>query len=606
MGLLIKKISIIPGASSVIFHSLFIIILLCMVFKCSYGLCKEEAVYKVEFRGIKNNEILNPVRGLSRTLHLSSRPTGSMSMLRKRVSEDIALFQRFLKSEGYFKAEIKESIDTNKNPWLITFYFTLNRRFILESVDIVFHDDGNMDIKTVDLPQIGVVLKRPYRSKVILDGEQRLLLLLKGEGFPYPVVEKREIVADHDSETVRVQFLINPGRRARFGKTSFSGQTDVDPGFLLRLVPWKEGDIYDPELLKKYYSELMNLGLFSIVRITEKKGETEEELNVQVEVTERKHSTVSAGVSYHTDEGPGLKFSWENRNLLSHGERLGLNIILSDYAVTAESSFKKPLFIRKGQSLRFSIQKAYEDPDAYTSDSFSGSAFIERELSEKLDTGLGLTYKWSEIDQLGIVKSYSQISLPLHLAIDTGDDLLDPVKGSRLSIKITPFYELSRESLFFNKGVINLRHYLKMMDDPVSVLAGSITFGIIKGAGHNEIPATERFYAGGGGSVRGYPFQSVGPLSGATPLGGKSLLEMSLESRWRLTKNMGLVLFLDGGSAFTERPFGNHETVKWGTGAGFRYFTPIGPLRLDIGIPLDKRDGIDNSFQLYISLGQAF
>jgi translocation and assembly module TamA len=143
-------------------------------------------------------------------------------------------------------------------------------------VDIVFHDDGNMDIKTVDLPQIGVVLKRPYRSKVILDGEQRLLLLLKGEGFPYPVVEKREIVADHDSETVRVQFLINPGRRARFGKTSFSGQTDVDPGFLLRLVPWKEGDIYDPELLKKYYSELMNLGLFSIVRITEKKGETEE------------------------------------------------------------------------------------------------------------------------------------------------------------------------------------------------------------------------------------------------------------------------------------------------------------------------------------------
>jgi hypothetical protein len=116
MGLLIKKISIIPGASSVIFHSLFIIILLCMVFKCSYGLCKEEAVYKVEFRGIKNNEILNPVRGLSRTLHLSSRPTGSMSMLRKRVSEDIALFQRFLKSEGYFKAEIKESIDTNKNP----------------------------------------------------------------------------------------------------------------------------------------------------------------------------------------------------------------------------------------------------------------------------------------------------------------------------------------------------------------------------------------------------------------------------------------------------------------------------------------------------------
>jgi translocation and assembly module TamA len=576
-----------------------------MVFKGSYCLCKEEAIYKVEFRGIKNNALLKTIRDLSRTLELSSRPSGSMSMLRKRVSEDIALFQRFLKSEGYFKAEIRESIDTNKSPWSIIFNFTLNKRFILESADIVFPDDIKGDIRRPDLSELGIFLKKAYRSKVILYGEQKLLLLLKRQGFPYPVVEKREIVADHDKDTVKVKFLINPGMRARFGKTSFSGLTDIDSGFLLKLMPWKEGDIYDPELLKGYYSELMNLGLFSIVRIIETKGESEETLLVQVEVTERKHSTVSAGVSYHTDEGPGLKFSWENRNLFSNGEKVSLNISLSDYAVTAESAFKKPLFLRKDQSLGFSIQKSYEEPDAYTSDSFSGSIFIDRQLTEKLDTGFGLTYKWSEIDQLGIVNSYSQISLPLYLALDTSDDLLDPVRGGRFSVKITPFYELSYESLFFNKGIINYRHYFKIMDDPVSVVAGSITFGIIKGAGHTEIPATERFYAGGGGSVRGYPFQSVGPLSGTTPLGGNSLLEMSLESRWRLTKNMGLVLFLDGGSAFSERPFGNDETVKWGTGMGFRYFTPIGPLRLDIGIPLDKRD-INNSFQVYISLGQAF
>lgn len=577
-----------------------------MLFRCSYCLCKEEAIYKVEFEGIKNNDLLKPVRDLSRTLELSSRPFGSMSMLRKRVSEDIDLFQRFLKSEGFFKAEIIEKIDTNKSPWLVIFDFTINRRFIIESADIIFTDDIKDAIKMPDLSQIGIVLKQPYRSKDILDGEHRLLLLLKKLGFPYAVVEKREIVADHDTEKVKVHFLINQGRRAKFGKTSFSGLTDVDPAFLIKLIPWKEGDLYDPELLKTYYSELMNLGLFSIVRIIETKGDSEESLLVQVEVTERKHSTVSAGISYHTDEGPGLKFSWENRNLFSHGEKLGLNVTLSDYATAAEGTFRKPIFLRRNQSLRFSIQKSYEDPDAYTSDSFSGSLFIDRQLTAKLDTGIGLKYKWSEIDQLDIVKSYSLISLPLHLGLDTSDDLLDPAKGSRFSVQITPFYELTHESLFFNKGVINYRHYLKIMDDPVSILAGSITFGIIKGAGHYEIPATERFYAGGGGSVRGYPFQSVGPLSGTTPLGGKSLLEMSLESRWRLTKNLGLVLFLDGGSAFSERPFGNGEEIRWGTGMGLRYFTIIGPLRLDIGIPLDKREEIDNSFQVYISLGQAF
>ncbi|NLD39495.1 MAG: BamA/TamA family outer membrane protein [Desulfatiglans sp.] len=583
-----------------------ILLFLSVVFRCSYCLCKEEAAYKVEFRGIKNNDLLNPVRDLSQTLELSSRPAGSISMLRKRVREDIDLFQRFLKSEGYFKAEIRESIETNKSPWLVAFDFIINRRFILESADISFTDDIKEEIRRPDLSQAGIVLKQPYRSKDILDGEKRLLLLLQKQGFPYPVVVNRDVVADHDTESVKVHFLFNPGRRAQFGKTSFSGLIQVDPAFLIKLIPWKEGDQYNPGLLTAYYSELMNLGLFSIVRIIETKGQSEETMLVEVNVAERKHNTVSAGVNYHTDEGPGLKFSWENRNLFRHGERLGLNVTLSDYLTTAESTFKKPLFLRRDQSLRFSIQKSYEDPDAYTSDSFSGSIFIDRQLTVKLDTGLGLTYKWSEIDQLGIVNRFSQISLPLHLGIDTSDDLLDPVRGSRFSVKITPFYELSHESLFFNKGIINYRHYLKIMDDPVSILAGSVTFGIIKGAGHTEIPATERFYAGGGGSVRGYPFQSVGPISGTTPLGGKSLLEMSLESRWRITKNMGLVLFLDGGSAFTERPFGRGEDIRWGTGMGFRYFTPIGPLRLDIGIPLDKREGIDNSFQIYISLGQAF
>ncbi len=606
MGFFIKNISIISGAPSVIFHVIFILFFICIVFKSSYCLCKEEPIYKVEFRGIKNNALLNPVRDLSRTLDLSSRPAGSMSMLRKRVMEDIDLFQRFLKSEGYFKAEIKESMDTNKSPWSVAFDFTLNRRFILESADIIFTEDIKEEIKTPDLSRAGISIKQAYRSKDIIDGEQGLLLHLKKQGFPYPVVEKREIVADHDTETVKVQFFISPGRKAKFGNTSFTGLIDIDPAFLIKLIPWKEGDIYDPELLKTFFSELMNLGLFSIVRITETRGKSEETLPVQVEVTERRHSTVSAGVSYHTDEGPGLKFTWENRNLFRHGEKLGLNVSLSEYLVTAEGSFKKPLFLRKDQSLRFSIQKSYEDPDAYTSDSFSGSLFIDRQLTKKLDTGLGLTYKWSEIDQLDIVNRYSQISLPLHLGLDTSDNLLDPVRGSRFSIKVTPFYELTHESLFFNKGIINYRQYIKIMDDPVSILAGSVTFGIIKGAGHNEIPANERFYAGGGGSVRGYSFQSVGPLSGKTPLGGKSLLEMSLESRWRLTKNLGLVLFLDGGGAFTERPFGSGEEIRWGTGMGLRYFSIIGPIRLDIGVPLDKRSGIDNSFQVYISIGQAF
>jgi len=121
-----------------------------------------------------------------------------------------------------------------------------------------------------------------------------------------------------------------------------------------------------------------------------------------------------------------------------------------------------------------------------------------------------------------------------------------------------------------------------------------------------DVPADERFYAGGGGSIRGYSYQSVGPLSGGDPVGGRSLLELSTELRLRLGERFGFVGFLDGGSAFGAAFPDFDEELLWGTGLGFRYFTAVGPLRLDFAVPLDRRHGIDDAFQVYISLGQAF
>ena len=137
-------------------------------------------------------------------------------------------------------------------------------------------------------------------------------------------------------------------------------------------------------------------------------------------------------------------------------------------------------------------------------------------------------------------------------------------------------------------------------------MAGGANVGAIVGAERNEIPADERFYAGGGGSIRGYAYQTVAPLSGTDPIGGRSIFELSLELRLKLTEQFGLVTFLDGGNAFTSQTPDFRESLLWGTGLGFRYYTPIGPLRLDVAFPLDRREGIDDSFQVYVSLGQAF
>ena len=153
---------------------------------------------------------------------------------------------------------------------------------------------------------------------------------------------------------------------------------------------------------------------------------------------------------------------------------------------------------------------------------------------------------------------------------------------------------------------MSYRRYYQISKKPVFVMAGRVTLGTIVGAGRDEIPADERLYAGGGSSIRGYAYQSVGPLVGDTPIGGRSLLDLSFELRLKVTDRFGLIGFLDGGTAYTGTHFNTGEKILWGAGPGLRYFTPIGPLRLDVGFPLDRREGVDDAFQIYLSIGQAF
>ena len=138
------------------------------------------------------------------------------------------------------------------------------------------------------------------------------------------------------------------------------------------------------------------------------------------------------------------------------------------------------------------------------------------------------------------------------------------------------------------------------------MLALRTALGIIVASDRDEVPPDERFYAGGGSSVRGYEFQSVGPREDNDPIGGRSLFEISLEGRLYLTDSIGAVLFADGGSAFSSQVPDFHETVRWGLGAGLRYFTRAGPVRVDIAFPLSQRSDMDDSYQLYVSFGQSF
>ena len=372
-------------------------------------------------------------------------------------------------------------------------------------------------------------------------------------------------------------------------------------------VPFREGDPFNTGLLEETQKVLLGMGLFSTVAVSH--GEHPDEngaVPVTVAVTERKRRSVGAGLSYRTDEGPGVKFSWEDRNILGSGERLWAAADVSDLTYSAEGGFRKPGFLREDQSLSLGSRLAKDEPDAYTSRNLTNTAVVDRNLTKNLKVGGGVGFKQARVTQLGETEDFSLAFLPMHLAWDRSDDLLDPTRGGRLALQVAPYYDLDGEHIRFLKDTLRYGHYLQIMDSPSCVLAGRIGMGLLSGEERMKLPADERFYAGGGGSIRGYAYQTVSPLVNGVPIGGKSLLELSLETRVRITEKIGIAGFLDGGGAFRGHVRESDEDILWGAGLGLRYFTPIGPFRLDVAIPLNRRAGMDDAFQVYISLGQAF
>ena len=531
-----------------------------------------------------------------------------MGLLRRRVNNDIPVLQKALRSQGYYGSQITSRIDADVQPLKIIFIVDKGLPYVLESVDIcVTGSDSKEKTKVPNVLDIGLTLKEPARSKPILDAKPAIVCWYRNRGFPFPKVSEPEAVVDHKKVTVTVAFSVQPGLKAGFGHTEFSGLESVGEAYMHGKIPWKKGDPFNAERLKLLEGRLMKTGLFSSVKakdgpFIDEKGR----ISVGVEVRERKHRTIKGGASYRTDEGPGLNLSWEHRNILGRGESLKLSGLASGIALAAEGRFRRPEFLRSDQALLLNARLAEDSPDAFESRNLTSMAQIERKLSKRMDLSAVLGFRLSKVEQFGREERFDLISLPVNFRWDTSDQLLDPSRGGRMDFQAAPFYDLYGEDIFFYKGYARYSRYINISKDPPLVLALRASLGAMGGAERDKIPADIRFYAGGGGSIRGYAFQSVGPIRDNEPVGGRSLINMSAEVRIKITEKIGLVTFIDGGSAFESAFPDFGETLQWGGGLGFRYFTAIGPLRLDVGIPINRRPDIDDPFQIYVGIGQAF
>lgn len=562
--------------------------------------------YEAVIEGISDSSLRKDLESISETFTLRDRHPPTLNLLRHRAEKDIELFQKLLRAQGYYDAKITIEIEEKTQPTRVAFDIKLGPMYVFKSVEInVSGKAKGLELPTPD--QLGLKVGEPARAKPIVDAQDALLNAIKDKGFPFPKIDERRVVVDHRTKDVTVTFDIAPGPAARFGSTSIEGLQSVDRKYVLKKLPWQKGERFNASLLSEYQNRLTATKLFSMVRIDyAEKLDKNGLLPISVELTERKHRSVRAGAAWSSDEGVGGKLSWEHRNLFHNGERLYLGVVASQIDLSVESTFEKPSFLRDDQSLTASFSIADETTDAYDSQNVGGTVIINRNIKENMTLGAGLGFRSSKVTQLDQTQDFQLFYLPAHFDWDTSNNLLDPTRGGRLNVQLAPYYDVAKSNLGFVKGLLIYSHYFKILDKPFVLFAGRIAAGSISGANFEDIPADLRFYAGGGGSIRGYAYQKVGPLVDGDPIGGRSLLEFSAELRFKITETIGFVAFLDGGSAFEATYPNFDETIRWGAGPGFRYYTPIGPLRLDIGFPLNKRPGIDDSYQIYVSIGQAF
>lgn len=475
----------------------------------------------------------------------------------------------------------------------------------------VVTDEG----REFDAAAYGLVAGAAAGSTVILSAETQVVRALRELGHPLAKVTSRDVVADHDRSELDVTLHVSAGPVAPFGETSVDGANEVDSDFIAYMAGVESGKTYDPKDLDAAAKRLKALDVFSSATVRGRDTlNPDGSVPVDVSVAERKFRFFGAGATFSSTDGGGLEAYWGHRNLFGRAEKLRVEGSVSRLGNTGEYRdltyrgallFEKPGVLGPASKFSSRLVIAQENPDAYRRFSVNAFAGISRELTDKDTVSVGVDVEYARLtDSFNTDRDTLTVALPIEYVRDARDDRLNPTTGYRLLLGVEPTIETIRSDMFVKvKGEVSA--YRALDDAKRFVLAGRVSGGSIFGADLAAVPANRRFYAGGGGSVRGYGYQGIGPRDiNGKPTGGLSHVEASAELRINVTENVGIVPFFDVGMVGADSGFDNAR-LKAGAGIGLRYNTPFGPLRLDFALPLD-REANDPKYGIYAGVGQAF
>lgn len=591
--------------------------------------------YKVEIAPTGDGRLDSALAAVSQLVALQdSAPTSAGGVL-ARADGDRERLQRALQSEGYWAGTTRidmaggtvgapgmlERLEAARDRPLPV-RVVVDKGEVYRIAHIRLRADPPAEQAAVDsvaATPFGLAVGDPARAEPVLAAERTLLDRLLAAGHPLASMVRRETTVEHDRKAMDVAWTFAPGPVANFAAPEVDGMVQVDRTFLRAQAARLEGQRYSPEVLERERRALMGLGAFGSVRArAAERLDDAGRLPVTFTVAERARRAMGVNLAYETNYGPSIRVYWEHRNLFGRAERLrleaeiariGTNGGLDQSTYRIGGTYRDPsvfgLSIGPDWSFIGSLFGLRERLEAYDRDAITFSALMERRFSERLSANLGPVLDFGSIGPPGgTLTPYQILGFQFGGRYDGTDSLLDPAKGYRVSGALTPSWSF-RDSAAFAPLRVTASTYWDVLGDRRSILAVRGTLGSLMGGDEANVPRHQRFYAGGGGSVRGYDYQSIGPRDQFNrPSGGGSLLEASLEWRQRVWGDIGAVAFVDAGSVGTgSAP--DTANLRVGAGAGLRYYTPIGPVRVDVALPLIKqRDS--SAFGLYVGIGQAF
>lgn len=574
--------------------------------------------YEITLEGMPEEDLVALAEASLAVYRRQDDGAQSIAFLKRRAEGDVALLNRILRSRGYYNGEVTLKVRAGEKvegeegdpPATVAFVVEPGEAFILARHDFQV-DDPSGTVPELSADALGSPVGEAAVASGIVDAETAAIVQLKRSGYPYAERGKRRAVADLEAREIEVDTPVTPGPAGVFGELTFEGLEAVKEEYLITYVPWEIGDTFDDTLLRKFQREIIGTDLFDTVRVfppeTPPDGPGPVPLQITAEASERPFRTVSAGVRYNTDQGPLLTGGYEHRNLYGANETLtvkaGLGLQLQGLGI----GYREPQYLRPGQDFLASFTVIRETDDAFDDVTATLTAGLERELSPQWTVGAGGLFEVSQIRNDADDSTAVLLGIPAFADYDGSDDLLNPTRGARFRIEATPY-----GGMFDGDGAAFLSidstgsTYYDLTGEKDYVLAGRARLGSILAGDLEDVPQTRRLYSGGGGSVRGYAYRFIGPLDITNdPTGGLSAMELGVEARARLYGDLGGVAFVEAGSVSEESFPDFDEGVQAAAGAGFRYYSPAGPIRVDVAFPLNRRDA-DDAWQLYFSIGQAF